>query len=80
MRQLKSHQHRGKWAAKRSTPNERMFRLLKDGEKRDRVEVEYHQQWATFFKAVRLGYITDQGQYTESGRAFIRSHDQSETK
>lgn len=36
------------------------------------VEVERAGQWPTFCKAVRLGLITDQGEWTDKGREYVR--------
>lgn len=49
-----------------------MLRLLQDcwSEVRGTVEVEYAQQFPTFFKARRLGYVDDRSRLTESGRQF----------
>lgn len=50
-----------------------MRRLLEDcwNEKRGTVEVSYEQQFRTFFKAQRLGYIDDRSALTDKGREFI---------
>ena len=36
----------------------------------DHVEVAYEQQFRTFFKAQRLGYIDEDGNITEKGKQF----------
>ncbi len=55
-----------------------MRRLLEDAlnQRTGNVEVQYDQQWRTFFKAQRRGYIAGGGdnvRVTEAGEAFLRS-------
>lgn len=48
-------------------------RLLEDcwSEARGTVEVSYEQQFRTFFKAQRLGYIDERSALTDKGREFL---------
>ena len=49
-----------------------MHRFLAETDRRDSAEIEYTQQWKTFFKAVRLGYITDlTSPLTKKGKAEL---------
>lgn len=48
-----------------------MRRLLRDCQHNGRIEVDYEQQWKTFFKGQRLGYIDDRGFITAAGRAAL---------
>lgn len=51
-----------------------MLRLLEQSGS-DRVQVEYDQQWRTFFKALNLGFIEEApsggGVLTEKGKLFV---------
>lgn len=48
-----------------------MTRLLGQVNEDGFVFVEYDQQWKTFFKAERLGYVNDRYQLTSKGREFL---------
>lgn len=47
-----------------------MLRLLQDCNVRGTIEVGYHEQWRTLFKAVRLGYVDARHRLTEKGERF----------
>lgn len=59
-----------------------MLRLLQDcnNAQSGRVEVAYAQQWPTFFKAQRLGYIDRNQHMTETGAALIAEQRSEATK
>jgi hypothetical protein len=52
-----------------------MRRLLEDGADKDgRVFVNYHEQWRTLMKAIKIGYLRDSDNgLTDAGRAFLAS-------
>lgn len=53
------------------TPDQAMFDILNNALDRpdNRVEVEYHQQWKTIFKAQDLGYLDEYLEITVAGMA-----------
>ena len=56
-----------------------MHRFLAETNRRNSAEIEYTQQWKTFFKAVRLGYITDlTSPLTKKGKAELIRLDKEE--
>ena len=49
-----------------------MHRFLQETNDAKVAAPEYHQQWRTLWKAIKLGYITDfGGQLTAEGRAEL---------
>jgi hypothetical protein len=72
----KPKRHRGVWRPRNVAVDDTrspMLRLLQDSNNAvsGMVEVSYAQQWPTFFKAQRLGYIDQVGKVTEKGAEFV---------
>lgn len=55
------------------TPRSPLVRLLQKGQDGHpgHVEVYYHQQWRTLFKAQRQGYLDQDANLTDKARALL---------
>lgn len=52
-----------------------MYRFLNGVDDNGQVWPRYHQQWQTYGKAQRLGYLDDDGYLTQEGANYLAKHD-----